>query len=164
MKTTLLASFFALVAALPLCGCGATTSTTNQTDTATMTMNKTLVAYFSATGTTKAVAERLAAAIGADLFEIRPVRPYGAADLDWRNDQSRSSLEMADRSSRPAISGTVTNLADYARVFVGHPIWWAREPSIVDTFVESHAAALAGKTVVPFATAVIARGQARASP
>ena len=116
------------------------------------TTNKALVAYFSATGTTKGVAERLAAAIGADLFEIAPAQPYTEADLDWRNKQSRSSVEMADRASRPAIAGAIPNLADYATVFVGFPIWWYREPSIIDTFVEANADALAGKVVVPFAT------------
>ena len=116
------------------------------------TTNRALVAYFSATGTTKGVAERLAGAIGADLFEIVPETPYTEADLDWRNKQSRSSVEMADRASRPAIAGAVPNLADYATVYVGFPIWWYREPSIVDTFVESNAEALAGKTIVPFAT------------
>ena len=146
------ATILALLAALPLCGCAKETST-NQTDTATMdSTNKALVAYFSATGTTKGVAERLAGAIGADLFEIKPEQPYTAADLDWRNKQSRSSVEMADRASRPAIAGSVPNLAEYATVYIGFPIWWYREPSVVDTFVESNAAALAGKTVVPFAT------------
>ena len=151
MKTRLHALL--ALAALPLCGCAQDASTTNQTDSATMnSTNKVLVAYFSATGTTKGVAERLAAAIGADLFEIVPETPYTEADLNWRDKQSRSTLEMADRASRPAIAGAVTNLADYATVFVGYPIWWYREPSIVDTFVEGNAAALAGKTVVPFAT------------
>ena len=151
MKTRLHALL--ALAALPLCGCAQDASTTNQTDSATMnSTNKALVAYFSATGTTKGVAERLAAAIGADLFEIVPETPYTEADLNWRDKQSRSSVEMNDRASRPAIAGAVTNLADYATVFVGYPIWWYREPSIVDTFVEGNAAALAGKTVVPFAT------------
>ena len=151
MKTRLHALL--ALAALPLCGCAQDASTTNQTDSATMnSTNKALVAYFSATGTTKGVAERLAGAIGADLFEIVPETPYTEADLNWRDKQSRSSVEMNDRASRPAIAGAVTNLADYATVFVGYPIWWYREPSIVDTFVESNAAALAGKTVVPFAT------------
>ena len=146
------ATLLPLLALLPLCGCAKET-TTNQTETATMnSTNKAIVAYFSATGTTKGVAERLAGAIGADLFEIVPAQSYTAADLDWRNKQSRSSVEMADRASRPAIAGTVPNLADYATVFVGFPIWWYREPSIIDTFVESNAAALAGKTIVPFAT------------
>ena len=132
MKRTAL---LAVLAALPLCGCAQET-TTNQTDTASMsTTDKALVAYFSATGTTKGVAERLAGAIGADLFEIVPEKPYTDADLDWRNKQSRSSVEMADRASRPAVASAVTNLADYATVYVGFPIWWYREPSIVDTFV-----------------------------
>ena len=149
MKATPL---LALLLALPLCGCTQET-TTDQTDNAAMsTTDKALVAYFSATGTTKGVAERLAGAIGADLYEIVPETPYTAADLNWRNKQSRSSVEMADRASRPAIAGAVTNLADYATVYVGFPIWWYREPSIVDTFVESNAEALAGKTIVPFAT------------
>ncbi len=111
-----------------------------------------LVAYFSATGITKGVAERLAGAIGADLIEIKPAQPYTAADLNWRNKQSRSSVEMADRASRPAIAAVVPNLTGYATVYVGYPIWWYREPSIIDTFVEQNAAALADKTIVPFAT------------
>jgi flavodoxin len=113
---------------------------------------KALVAYFSATGTTKGVAERLAAAIGADLHEIAPASPYTAADLDWRDKTSRSTLEMADRSSRPAIAAPAPDLGAYGIVYIGFPIWWYREPSIIDTFVESNAAALAGKTLVPFAT------------
>ena len=141
----------AALAALPLLGCAKDATTTKET-TAMNTTNKALVAYFSATGTTKGVAERLAAAIGADLFEIAPAQPYTEADLDWRNKQSRSSVEMADRASRPAIAGAIPNLADYATVFVGFPIWWYREPSIIDTFVEANADALAGNTIVPFAT------------
>lgn len=115
-------------------------------------MPKTLVAYFSATGTTKGVAERLAGAIGADLFEIVPETPYTTADLDWRDKQSRSTLEMADRASRPAIAGDAPDFSAYGTVYVGFPIWWYREPSIIDTFVENNAAALAGRTIVPFAT------------
>ena len=146
-------TLFALLAALPLVGCAKEPAPNPANkDTSTMSTNKALVVYFSATGTTKGVAERLSAAIGADLFEIKPAQPYTAADLNWQNKQSRSSVEMADRASRPAIAAAASNLADYATVFVGYPIWWYREPSIVDTFVESNAAALAGKTVVPFAT------------
>ena len=118
-------------------------------------MKKVLVAYFSVLGeegVTGKLAARFAERIHADLFQIVPAQPYTKADCDWRNSKSRSSVEMNDRASRPAIAGAVTNLADYATVFVGYPIWWYREPSIVDTFVESNAAALAGKTVVPFAT------------
>ena len=113
-------------------------------------MAKALVAYFSASGTTGRVAERLAQAIGADLFEIVPEQPYTSADVDWRNKRSRSSLEMGDRSSRPAIASDVADMAAYDVVFVGFPIWWYREPSIIDTFIEAYD--FAGKTVVPFAT------------
>ena len=113
-------------------------------------MAKALVAYFSASGTTKRLAGSLAKATGADLFEIVPAQPYTKADLNWRNKQSRSSVEMGDRSSRPAISSKVANMDSYDVVFVGFPIWWYREPSIVDTFMESFD--FAGKTVIPFAT------------
>lgn len=115
-----------------------------------MTGKKVLVAYFSATGTTAGVAEKLAKATGADLFEIKPVEPYTDADLDWRDKQSRSSLEMADMRSRPAIASKVEDMSRYDLVFVGFPIWWYREPSIVDTFMESYD--FSGKTIVPFAT------------
>ena len=113
-------------------------------------MAKALVAYFSASGTTARLAERLAQATGADLFEIVPEVAYTAADIDWRNKRSRSSVEMEDRSSRPAIASRVTDMAAYDVVFVGFPIWWYREPSIIDTFMEAYD--FAGKTVVPFAT------------
>ena len=139
-----------LLAALPLCGC-AQEPTTPTKETETMN-KKALVAYFSATGTTNGVAERLAGAIGATLHEIVPAQPYTAADLNWNNKQSRSSVEMADRASRPAIAGAAPDLSGVEVVFVGFPIWWYREPSIIDTFVENNAAALAGKTIVPFAT------------
>ena len=148
-KRTLLA----LLAALPLFGCAKDAATAENKDAPAMnTAKKAIVFYFSATGTTKGVAERLAAAIGADLFEIKPAQPYTVADLNWRDKQSRSSVEMADRGSRPAIAEAAPNLADYETVFVGYPIWWYREPSIIDTFVEQNAAALAGKTIIPFAT------------
>lgn len=115
------------------------------------TMNKkVLVAYFSATGTTAGVAAKLAKAIDADLFEIKPEQPYTEADLDWRNKKSRSSVEMNDLTSRPAIVSKVEDMERYEVVFVGFPIWWYREPTIVDTFMESYD--FAGKTVIPFAT------------
>ena len=113
-------------------------------------MSKALVAYFSAGGTTAALSEKLAAEIGADLFEIRPEVPYTKADLNWMNKQSRSSVEMNDRSARPAIASRVENMDQYDIVFVGFPIWWYREPSIIDTFMEAYD--FSGKTVVPFAT------------
>jgi flavodoxin len=111
---------------------------------------KVLVAYFSASGVTAKVADRLSKAVGADLFEIKPAEPYTSADLDWTNKKSRSSVEMADKSSRPAIANKVADMSKYDVVFVGFPIWWYREPSIIDTFMESYD--FSGKQVVPFAT------------
>lgn len=113
-------------------------------------MSEALVAYFSASGMTKAVAERLAKGIGADLFEIEPVTPYTHADLDWTKKNSRSTIEMNDRSCRPAIASKVADMSRYDVVFVGFPIWWYREPSIIDTFMEQYD--FTGKTVIPFAT------------
>ena len=113
-------------------------------------MKKTLVAYFSASGVTAKLAEELASAIGADLFEIEPALRYTDADLNWMDKNSRSTLEMKDRSCRPAISSRVDDMAAYDVVFVGFPIWWYREPSIIDTFMEAYD--FSGKTVVPFAT------------
>ena len=110
---------------------------------------KALVAYFSSSGVTKKLAERLATAVGGDIFEIAPVTPYTSADLDWRNENSRSSVEMKDRACRPAMKEK-PDTAPYDVIFVGFPVWWYREPSIIDTFMES--ADFAGKTVVPFAT------------
>lgn len=113
-------------------------------------MAKELVAYFSASGTTARVARDLASATGADLFEIAPVAPYTRADLDWRNKASRSSVEMNDETSRPAIAGTVENMDVYDVVYVGFPVWWYVEPRIVDAFLESYD--FTGKVIVPFAT------------
>lgn len=113
-------------------------------------MSKKLVAYFSASGTTAKVAKKMAETIGADLFEIKPEIPYSGADLNWQNKNSRSSVEMNDRSSRPAIAVKAVNMPQYDVVFVGFPVWWYREPSIIDTFMESYD--FAGKTVIPFAT------------
>jgi flavodoxin len=113
-------------------------------------MSKSLVAYFSASGTTARVAKNLASAIGADLFEIVPETAYTSADLNWQNKQSRSSIEMSDRSSRPAVGSHVPNMDDYDTIFVGFPIWWYREPSIIDTFLEMYD--FSDKKLVPFAT------------
>ena len=113
-------------------------------------MSKTLVAYFSATGTTARAAERLAKAIGADLHEIRPKVPYTKKDLDWTDPRSRSTLEMKDKSSRPEIEGRVANMDQYDTNYVGFPIWWYVAPTIINTFLESYD--LSGKTVIPFAT------------
>ena len=113
-------------------------------------MHKILVAYFSATGVTEALAKRLAKIAAADLFAIEPQIPYTTADLDWRDKNSRSSIEMNDPSSLPAIATTVANMADYDVVFLGFPIWWYVAPSIIHTFLESYD--FSGKTIIPFAT------------
>ena len=110
----------------------------------------TIVVYFSATGTTRGVAERIANVTNADLFELIPAEPYSDADLDWNDKNSRTTIEMNDPSCRPAIASKVDNMAQYDVVFVGFPVWWYREPSIIDTFMESYD--FTGKTVVPFAT------------
>lgn len=113
-------------------------------------MSKILVAYFSASGVTKNAAEKLAKAANADLFEIKPVRPYTDADLNWMDKKSRSTIEMNDLSSRPEIVKKYENMGSYDVVFVGFPIWWYVEPRIIDTFLESYD--FSGKTVIPFAT------------
>ena len=113
-------------------------------------MNKSLVAYFSATGTTERAAKSLAKAAGADLYRITPAVPYSSRDLNWNNSSSRSSVEMGDDSSRPALAQAAPDLSSYDVVFVGFPIWWYVEPRIVDTLLES--CDLSGKAVVPFAT------------
>ena len=113
-------------------------------------MSKVLVAYFSASGVTRKVAEEIAKAEQAELFEILPEVPYSAKDLDWKDKQSRSTLEMQDSGCRPPIAGQVENMAQYDVVFVGFPIWWGREPSVVDTFLDTHN--FTGKTIVPFCT------------
>ena len=113
-------------------------------------MGKSLVAYFSASGVTKKVASKLASATGADLFEIVPKELYTKADLNWMDKKSRSSVEMNDRNSRPEIASAVDDMSKYDKVYVGFPVWWYREPSIIDTFMESYD--FAGKTVIPFCT------------
>lgn len=113
-------------------------------------MKKVLVAYFSASGVTAKVAARLAGAIGADEYEIRPEKPYTKSDLNWMDAQSRSTVEMKDRACRPPLADMDANVAAYDVVFVGFPVWWYREPSIIDTFIEAYD--FTGKTVVPFCT------------
>ena len=113
-------------------------------------MSRKLVAYFSASGVTAKVAETLSEAIGADLYEIESEVPYTKEDLDWTDKQSRSTIEMNDPASRPAIAGKRDNMDDYDTVFVGFPIWWYVAPHIINTFLESYD--LTGKTIIPFAT------------
>ena len=111
---------------------------------------KTLVAYFSATGVTESVARNLAEAAGATLYEIKPEVKYTAADLDWRDRQSRSSIEMNDKSSRPAIVKDLEDADSYDVIYIGFPVWWYTAPTIINTFIETYG--FEGKTVVFFAT------------
>lgn len=111
---------------------------------------KTLVAFFSASGVTRRAAEKLAAAAGGDLYEIRPAVPYTRADLNWQDKRSRSSLEMADPASRPELADTDASVAGYDRIFLGFPIWWYTAPRIIRSFLESYD--FSGKTIILFAT------------
>ena len=113
-------------------------------------MNKALVTYFSASGVTAKVAERLAEAVDAQIYEIRPEIPYTNADLDWQNKQSRSSVEMNDESCRPQMADQSADIAGAEVVYIGFPVWWYREPSIIDTFLEAYD--FSGKKIVPFCT------------
>ena len=113
-------------------------------------MSKTLVAYFSASGVTKRVAEKLAAVTGSDLYEIEPAVPYTRDDLNWQDKRSRSSVEMNDPSSRPALADQGADIAGYDRIFLGFPIWWYTAPHIIRTFLESYD--FAGKNIILFAT------------
>jgi Flavodoxins len=112
--------------------------------------HKILVVYFSATNTTKGVAETIADVLSADIYEITPVEPYTDADLDYNDDNSRSTIEMNDKTIRPAIAGSVENIGQYEYVWIGFPIWWSQAPRILSTFVESYD--FSGKTIVPFCT------------
>ena len=110
----------------------------------------TLVVVFSATGTTKGVAEKIAAITGADLYEIIPAEPYSDADLDWHDKNSRTTIEQDDKTVRPAIGSDVISLDGYETIYIGYPIWWGEEPRIMDTFVESYS--FDGITMIPFCT------------
>lgn len=120
------------------------------TDTDEGMKAKVLVAYFSATNTTKGVAEHIADGLNADIYEIIPQEPYTDADLNYNDNNSRTTIEMNDPAVRPAISGTVENMGQYEIVFIGYPIWWGEAPRIVSTFMESYD--FSGKTIVPFCT------------
>ena len=174
MKKTI-AILLSLVMILGLAACGNSASQTEQpstedtfveskadTESAEISTNmentdnqdaqehKILVAYFSATGTTKGVAEHIANGLNADIYEIVPEEPYTDADLDYNDNNSRTTIEMNDPDARPAISGSVENMEQYDIVFIGYPIWWGEAPRIVSTFVESYD--FSGKTLVPFGT------------
>ena len=153
---------------LTLAACGVTNADSNAVDepkndaavdaadpapteeTPESTGSKVLVAYFSATGHTKTIAEYLQAALDADLYEIVPQEPYTDPDLDYNTDGCRANQEQNDDAARPAISGSVDNMDGYDVVFIGFPIWWYQAPRIIETFLESYD--FSGKTVIPFAT------------
>ena len=113
-------------------------------------MSKKLVAYFSASGVTAKVADMLADAVGADIYEIRPEVPYSKADLNWMNKKSRSSIEMNDKTIRPAIADKDAQIDQYETIFLGFPIWWYVAPTIINTFLESYD--FSGKKIILFAT------------
>jgi len=139
-----------IVAGCMALGAVAAVDEQNSNDKMSNNTSKSLVAYFSATGTTMEAASKLAKAAHADLHEIVPAVPYTPADLNWRDKKSRSTLEMEDKSSRPAIANKVENMDQYDTVFVGYPIWWYIAPTIINTFLEQYD--LTGKTIVPFFT------------
>lgn len=125
-------------------------SRTEETDAPDVQESKVLVAYFSATNTTEGVAEHIANGLNADIYEIVPEDPYTDADLNYNDNNSRTTIEMNDPDARPAISGSVENMDQYDIVFIGYPIWWGDAPRILSTFVESYD--FSGKTIVPFCT------------
>jgi len=129
-----------------------TSSNTQEVLNVTDTVNdpKILVTYFSCTGNTRSVAEKISSALKADNHEIKPETPYTSADLNWRDNSSRSSMENSDPSSRPVISGSIENIGQYDIIFLGYPIWWGQAPRIILTFLESYD--FSGKTIVPFCT------------
>ncbi len=128
----------------------AETETSDKSDVPESTGKETLVVYFSATGTTKGVAERIAAVTNADIYEIIPAEPYSDADLDWHDKNSRTTIEMNDQNARPAMASDDVNFEGYSTVYIGYPIWWGDAPRIMSTFVEAHD--FNGLTVIPFCT------------
>ena len=170
-KTKISALLFAVLLILSLAACAGNTAdpeTTAQPETASAqsqqeeptdakpettaepSESKVLVVYFSATGTTKGVAEKIADITNADLYEIKAAQAYTKADLDWNDSSSRTTKEQNDKSFRPEIAGEKLSLNGYTTVFVGYPIWWGEEPRILDTFVESYS--FDGITMIPFCT------------
>ncbi|MBE6244667.1 MAG: flavodoxin [Bacteroidales bacterium] len=136
--------------AMVIASCGQNKKTEQTQNNQEEKQMKTLVAFFSATGTTKALAEKVAAVTGGDLYEIKPEVPYTSADLDWTVKTSRSSVEMADKASRPAIVKDLENAGDYGTIYIGFPVWWYTAPTIINTFLEAYD--FSGKNVVFFAT------------
>ena len=152
MKKILMMMAAVLALALAACGNKAAKNQSAETEGSADSVknSKVLVAYFSASGVTAGVAKQLAEVTGGELHQIQPEQPYTDADLDWRDKQSRSTLEMQDKTSRPAIINKLDSISQYDVIYVGFPIWWGTAPTIVNTFMESYD--FSGKTVVLFAT------------
>lgn len=154
----ILALSCALLMAVTITACGTSESNNNSESKQTTEAEKTtqaadtnvLVAYFSATGNTKTVAEQIADVTGGELYEIEPAEPYTSEDLDYNNDDCRANLEMNDDTVRPEIAGAIENIEQYDTIYLGYPIWWGNAPRIMNTFVETYD--LSGKTMVPFCT------------
>lgn len=154
----ILALSCALLMAVTITACGTSESNNNSESKQTTEAEKTtqsadtnvLVAYFSATGNTKTVAEQIADVTGGELYEIEPAEPYTSEDLDYNNDDCRANLEMNDDTARPEIAVAIENIEQYDTIYLGYPIWWGNAPRIMNTFVETYD--LSGKTVVPFCT------------
>lgn len=154
----ILALSCALLMAVTITACGTSESNNNSESKQTTEAEKTtqaadtnvFVAYFSATGNTKTVAEQIADVTGGELYEIEPAEPYTSEDLDYNNDDCRANLEMNDDTARPEIAGAIENIEQYDTIYLGYPIWWGNAPRIMNTFVETYD--LSGKTVVPFCT------------
>lgn len=134
-----------LATVLPFASCSQTKKTTDMKPD-----GKAIVCYFSATGTTADAARRIAEIAGADVHEIAPAVKYTSADLDWTDSLSRSYVEMHNRTFRPALKDSVTDLSEYSVVYIGYPNWWNTHPTIINTFIENNN--LQGKTIVPFMT------------
>ncbi len=155
MRKTMKKTISILIAVLMVLGLAACrnpekTESEEQRTPAGSTTEAVLVVYFSATGTTKGVAEKIAAITGGDLYEIVPAEPYSDADLNWNDRNSRSTKEQNDKGTRPAIGSETIDLAGYTTIYIGFPIWWGEEPRIMDTFVESYR--FDGITMIPFCT------------
>lgn len=149
MSTKSIITAFA-IAMMTITACGRTNEQDTNTSEEVGNSKKVLVAYFSATGTTKTVAEELSGVMDATLFEITPAQPYTAEDLDWRDSLSRSSVEMHNAESRPEVKNKVDDIAQYDVVFLGFPVWWYVAPTIINTFIDENN--LEGKKVYCFAT------------
>jgi len=144
----------ALIVLSTLVACAQKNKTTNNTETENQTqgkdLKKVLIAYFSCTGNTRSLAEQIAQAAKAEMYEIKPKIPYTSDDLNWRYNTSRASVENKNPSARPAISDKAENMEKYDIIFLGYPIWYGQAPKIIYTFLESYN--FSGKTIVPFCT------------